>query len=208
MARLELKAIVASTQAVVCQRLAVRAARRLHGFAVVGSREGQRHIRCGRPALRPAALQLVAAARHPPIDLHQPLGVVHIVEHQVREAFPPVAVVLPVRVGRRVVKVDQPCHALKGHALDRRVEQLAAHHLGAVLDLDQIVQRLGDRKGRIVRKAVEWAVLRWIKACTRKRCGRVVVVVLCPPVAVGIIRLEVARYGAIGGGGQPLPPCQ
>eukprot|EP00966_Prymnesium_polylepis_P035031 813899-Prymnesium_polylepis.3 len=73
----------------------------------------------------------------------------------------------PGRILRRIVKVDQPSHALKGDALDQRVEQLAPYHLGPVLHLEQVVQRVRDRKHRIVPEAVVGAVLRWVGPGTR-----------------------------------------
>eukprot|EP00966_Prymnesium_polylepis_P220727 5105464-Prymnesium_polylepis.2 len=125
--RIGLKPVITHTRP-LCEHLTVAAAPGLlRGPAVVRRRVRQRPARAA------------AAARHPHTDVHQPLGAVHIVEQHVRDAHPPVAVVQPVRVGRRVVKVDKPRHALKRHALDQRVEQLAPHHLRAVLHLDQVV---------------------------------------------------------------------
>eukprot|EP00966_Prymnesium_polylepis_P217690 5038109-Prymnesium_polylepis.2 len=60
-----LEAIVAHARAFVRTHLAECAIRRLHGLAVVGSREGEGRIRRPRPALRPAARRLIAAARRP-----------------------------------------------------------------------------------------------------------------------------------------------
>eukprot|EP00966_Prymnesium_polylepis_P110036 2546110-Prymnesium_polylepis.1 len=193
--RVLLEAVVAHAQALlVRQHLAVSATRRLHRLAVVGSREGEGHVRCGRPAGRPAARWRIAAARRPPPHRHQALGVVYIVEQHVRHAHPPVAVIPTVGVGRRVVKVDPTGHAVKGYALDQRLEQLATHNLCSILHLEQVVQRVGDREGRIVAKCVEARLAQRVVTCAPQRRAGIVVVVLRPQVgAASDVRLQAAR---------------
>eukprot|EP00966_Prymnesium_polylepis_P228439 5287047-Prymnesium_polylepis.1 len=101
---------------------------------------------------------------------------------------------LPVGIGRRVVKADQTRHALKGHALDQCVDELAPCHFRAVLHLDQIVQRVGDREHRIVPKCIEGRFSLRVVARTSQRRARIVVAVLRPQIRVAcVVRLEAAR---------------
>eukprot|EP00966_Prymnesium_polylepis_P148870 3439315-Prymnesium_polylepis.1 len=52
----------------------------------------------------------------------------------------------------------QTCDAFEGYPLDQRVEQLAAHNLGAILHLDQVVQRESHSKHGIIPKGVTAAI--------------------------------------------------
>eukprot|EP00966_Prymnesium_polylepis_P270482 6248462-Prymnesium_polylepis.3 len=74
-----LKPVVAHA-ALVHKHLAVRTTHCLQRPAVVSSREGERHARCWRPALRPAARRLVTAARLPHPNPGERPRAIHIVE--------------------------------------------------------------------------------------------------------------------------------
>eukprot|EP00966_Prymnesium_polylepis_P307126 7097197-Prymnesium_polylepis.1 len=104
------------------------------------------------PPLRPATCVVLVAWR-PRAHLHLPLCAVDEVEQYVRHANS-VAMVLPIGISRRVEEVDCPSHAIEVHALDQRVKQLTANDLRFVLNLEQVMQSMGDSKDSIITKGV------------------------------------------------------
>eukprot|EP00966_Prymnesium_polylepis_P320831 7377189-Prymnesium_polylepis.2 len=89
----------------------------------------------------------------------------------------------PVRIGRRVGEADIARHTFKLHALDERVEQLAAHYVCLVLDLDQVVQGVRDCEYRVVAKCIIRTVLRQLVTSASQWCAAIVIVVLGPQAA-------------------------
>eukprot|EP00327_Prymnesium_parvum_P024409 CAMPEP_0113244310 /NCGR_PEP_ID=MMETSP0008_2-20120614/8328_1 /TAXON_ID=97485 /ORGANISM="Prymnesium parvum" /LENGTH=60 /DNA_ID=CAMNT_0000091909 /DNA_START=317 /DNA_END=496 /DNA_ORIENTATION=- /assembly_acc=CAM_ASM_000153 len=60
---------------------------------------------------------------------------------------------MPIGIRRAVVEVDEPGDALEPHPLDQRAQQLFTFDLTAVLNLDQVVQSMGDCEHRV---EAEW----------------------------------------------------
>ena len=126
------------------------------------------------------------------------MQVVYVVQDLVQEAHTSVAVEPPIGIGRGIVQLDRPCHTLKAHSLDERVEQLAAINRRAVLHLNQVVQCMRDRKYGIVTKGVVRAIA-FVWASTNKCCAGVIVVILCPQIPAVVIDLLVAHLTLHGG---------
>eukprot|EP00966_Prymnesium_polylepis_P111512 2579516-Prymnesium_polylepis.1 len=98
-----------------------------------------------------------------------------------------------VGIGRSVVKVDQPGDAFESYALNQHTVQLAAQDLAAVLHNDQVVQRVGDRKHRVVAKGVVRRLVVAAVARASQWGARIAVVVLCEQVRLaGDVRLKIA----------------
>eukprot|EP00966_Prymnesium_polylepis_P207977 4817644-Prymnesium_polylepis.3 len=87
--------------------------------------------------------------------------------------------------------------------------QLSSHNLRAVLHLKQVVQRVRDRKRRIVPKRVVARLTLWVVARTPQRRAGIVVVVLRPQVGTPRrVRLQAARAIRAHHGRQPPSALQ
>eukprot|EP00966_Prymnesium_polylepis_P046057 1066489-Prymnesium_polylepis.1 len=142
----------------------------------------------------------------PQADHNETLLIVSVVQCGIREPHPPVPVVQHVGVRGGVVKVDQAGHALEAHTLDQRLEQLAPHNLGAVLDLKQVVQRMGDCEGCVVPKAVIWPVDGIVVTSAPDWGARVIVMILRPQQIALVISFDAARSAIAGVWWQLLSP--
>eukprot|EP00966_Prymnesium_polylepis_P280976 6491772-Prymnesium_polylepis.1 len=104
-------------------------------------------------------------------------------------------------------QIDQPGDALELYAPDQGVEQLAAHHLGAILHLEQVVQRVRESEHGIVPKWVIPAIGVRIEVCAQTWRAGIAIVVVHPQVVAVVILFRAARR-PIACQGQLSPPCE
>ena len=67
--------------------------------------------------------------------------------------------ILPIWIGDGVIKANPPSHTLKTHTCNQGVQKLASNNLCSILNLYQLVQRVGDRKDRVVPEGVVGGLL-------------------------------------------------
>mmetsp|Transcript_15275 Transcript_15275/g.36609 ORF Transcript_15275/g.36609 Transcript_15275/m.36609 type:complete len:211 (-) Transcript_15275:27-659(-) len=131
------------------------------------------------PLLRPATV-ISTAARSPRSHRDQFLCVVDVVEYIIPDAYAAIAMVFTVGVCRGIVEVDQACHTLEANSLNQCRQQLRCEDLAAILYLNEIMQRVSDRKRCIVRVAIIRAKRVRVDLDAHTRRAAVLIVVSSP----------------------------